>query len=473
MQTTTLPSITRIDLDPRDLLVDVNIRTDARLDKDFVASIKDLGVLVPIIAVRTAAGDVRVRFGHRRTLAAIEADLATVPVEIVGDEATDDAGQIERIVTQHAENAHRAALSDSEQLGVVEQLNAFGMSAAQIGKRTKIKRTTVDNALTVAKSDLAKAACNRYDFLTLEQAAGVAEFDNYPDAVKELVVVAQQGGFDHVLQQLRDEREAQAAKQPIIDDLTATGVTIVDRPRWSDSTRSLSRLGDAAAPVTPEAHASCPGHVAWIDEEWVELPHDEISDDTIDDDDNWTLTYVAVYGCADPAANGHLPSPARSSARNSHEVFNEEARAGRVRVLRNNKAWRSAETVRREWLKAFVSRKSAPKGALRYVLASLAQGDYRLRDAMEKEYRFACELLGIDDTRALTGAMNDAGDTRAQMIALALVLTAYETDLGVHTWRSPNARSAAYLSQIAAWGYELSEIEQSVIESKANEDVGD
>ena len=37
--------ITRVDLD-------ANIRTDARLDKGFVASIKGLGVLVPIIAVR-------------------------------------------------------------------------------------------------------------------------------------------------------------------------------------------------------------------------------------------------------------------------------------------------------------------------------------------------------------------------------------------------------------------------------------
>jgi ParB family chromosome partitioning protein len=99
-QTTTGPSVTRTELDPRSLLVDVNICTDAQLDKAFIASIKDLGVLVPITAVRTAAGEVRVRFGHRRTLAAIEADLATVPVEIVGDEATDDAAQIERILTQ-------------------------------------------------------------------------------------------------------------------------------------------------------------------------------------------------------------------------------------------------------------------------------------------------------------------------------------------------------------------------------------
>jgi ParB family transcriptional regulator, chromosome partitioning protein len=98
-QTTADPSAIRTELDPRSLLVDVNIRTDARLDKDFIASIKDLGVLVPITAVRTTTGDVRVRFGHRRTLAAIEAGLATVPVEIVGDDATDDAAQIERILT--------------------------------------------------------------------------------------------------------------------------------------------------------------------------------------------------------------------------------------------------------------------------------------------------------------------------------------------------------------------------------------
>jgi ParB family transcriptional regulator, chromosome partitioning protein len=202
----------------------VNIRTDARLDKDFVASIKDLGVLVPITAVQTATGDVRVRFGHRRTLAAIEADLARVPVEIVGDEATDDAGQIERILTQHAENAHRAPLLEIEQLGVVEQLNAFGLSAAQIAKRTKIKRDRVNTALTITKSDLAMAAANRYDFLTLEQAAAVAEFDDDSVAVKDLIVAAQKGyGFDHLVQRLRDEGVERAAKQPIVDAAGQSG----------------------------------------------------------------------------------------------------------------------------------------------------------------------------------------------------------------------------------------------------------
>jgi ParB family chromosome partitioning protein len=54
-QPTKTSPVTRVELDPRSLLVDVNIRTDARLDKDFIASIKDLGVLVPITTVRTTA----------------------------------------------------------------------------------------------------------------------------------------------------------------------------------------------------------------------------------------------------------------------------------------------------------------------------------------------------------------------------------------------------------------------------------
>jgi ParB family transcriptional regulator, chromosome partitioning protein len=463
MQTTT--PVTRVDLDPRTLLVDVNIRTDARLDKDFVASIKDFGVLVPITAVRTAAGDVRVRFGHRRTLAAIEADLETVPVQIVGDEATDDTGQIERILTQHAENAHRTPLLQNEQIGVVEQLNAFGLSAAQIAKRTKIKRDTVNTALAVAKSELAKAASDRYDFLTLEQAAAVAEFDDDADAVKELIVKAQNGnGFDHCLQRLRNERQYQRMTQPIIDELAAADVVVIDQPRWTDPTRRLEHIGTDDGPLTPEEHASCAGHVAWIEEDWVR-PDDAEDDDDLDEDD-YLLTFKAVYGCSDPVAYGHIePAVDARTSRNGSRVSDEEARAVRREVIANNKAWRTAETVRREWLKTFVARKSAPKGALRFILSEVAEGDRQLREAMERRHRFACELLGITDAKTLSTTLYGGSDARAQMIALALVLCAHEIDLGVHTWRSPTLAADRYLSQIAAWGYELSEIEQSVIRS--------
>jgi len=68
------------------------------------------------------------------------AGLTSVPVVVVADEATTTAGQVERLVTQWAENEHRTGLTLTEQVGVVGQLSAFGVSAAQIAKRTRLTR---------------------------------------------------------------------------------------------------------------------------------------------------------------------------------------------------------------------------------------------------------------------------------------------------------------------------------------------
>ena len=80
-------------LDPETLLVDLNIR-EARLDRDFLASITDHGVIEPIVAVRTDDGRVRVRHGHRRTLAAVETGKDLMPVFIAADEDNDEAERI-------------------------------------------------------------------------------------------------------------------------------------------------------------------------------------------------------------------------------------------------------------------------------------------------------------------------------------------------------------------------------------------
>lgn len=159
-------------LDPATLLVDLNIR-EAKLDKDFVASIKDHGVIEPIVALRTGDGQVRVRHGHRRTLAAIEAGQALVPVFIAGTEDDDEA---DRIARQWHENQHRAALTNVEQVSVVDQLALLGLSAATIARRLRSPKKHVESALAVRGSELARAATARYDFLTLEQSAVIADF---------------------------------------------------------------------------------------------------------------------------------------------------------------------------------------------------------------------------------------------------------------------------------------------------------
>ena len=50
-------------VDPRNLQLENNVRAEASLTKDFIASIKELGVLMPVIAVRNPDRTLLVREG--------------------------------------------------------------------------------------------------------------------------------------------------------------------------------------------------------------------------------------------------------------------------------------------------------------------------------------------------------------------------------------------------------------------------
>src|ERR1035437_9265152 len=122
-------------IDPTTLTIDANVRTTASLDKDFVASIREHGVLTPILAVRQGDGTLYVRAGQRRTLAAIQAAVASIPVRII--DATTDA---DRIVQQVIENDQRLALSDADRIAAFEQLSLMGVSPTQIARRLHTKK---------------------------------------------------------------------------------------------------------------------------------------------------------------------------------------------------------------------------------------------------------------------------------------------------------------------------------------------
>lgn len=62
-------------VDPRELVIHANVRTDVALDKGFVADIAERGVRQVIPVRRDHSGRLVVRTGQRRVLAAIEAGL--------------------------------------------------------------------------------------------------------------------------------------------------------------------------------------------------------------------------------------------------------------------------------------------------------------------------------------------------------------------------------------------------------------
>ncbi|PPH21488.1 hypothetical protein C5C99_06095 [Rathayibacter sp. AY1C4] len=124
-------------IDPTTLVIEANVRPSAPLTKDFIASIRENGVITPVLARRDERGNVIVRAGQRRTLAAREAGVPTIPVYVVeGDETTAD-----RIVQQIIENDQRAELSVADRTAAWAQLAFEGVSAAAIAKRTAPRPT--------------------------------------------------------------------------------------------------------------------------------------------------------------------------------------------------------------------------------------------------------------------------------------------------------------------------------------------
>ncbi|NED69868.1 ParB N-terminal domain-containing protein, partial [Streptomyces sp. SID10244] len=87
-------------LSPTELVIDTNIRTEAEatLTPEFIDSIRS-GVRQPILAI-AVDGEIRVRDGQRRTLAAREAELTTIPVYVVpvATDADDKAVTVDRIL---------------------------------------------------------------------------------------------------------------------------------------------------------------------------------------------------------------------------------------------------------------------------------------------------------------------------------------------------------------------------------------
>jgi ParB family transcriptional regulator, chromosome partitioning protein len=127
-------------LDPHSLTLELNVRDVADLDAQFVASIKEHGVLTPIAAVRTEDGTVWVRAGQRRTLAAREANLSTVPVYLRPVATSDEAARIaERVPEQIVENDKRKGITEAQRArGIQQMLDAGGIghqSREEAGRR--------------------------------------------------------------------------------------------------------------------------------------------------------------------------------------------------------------------------------------------------------------------------------------------------------------------------------------------------
>jgi ParB family chromosome partitioning protein len=503
--------------DPAELLMDANARSNAEatVDKAFVAELKayakvsprGCGNHTPVELRRRPDGQLRVRTGHRRTIGCIRAGVPVFGF-VAGDEGDERADLVSRLLGQWHENHGRVDMTASDDTGLLLTLfDAGGMTEAGIAKATGLSRPKVAASLTVARSEVARKAADRWEFLTLDQAATLAEFEGDAEALKALVQAANDSPsqFDHVVARLRATRAEREARAAFVAELEAQGITIYgDRPfvPWTMALENL-RDGDGNE-ITPEAHGTCPGRAVTITYEWDWAPgaeaayraahglDDEDHIEFVSDEEGREAGYaprwqVDRHLCTDPEQHGHtnVYGQARekptTEQRTAEDEAAEAARATeeRRRVRRRNTEWRAANEVRTSHVKAVLASKAPPAGALKLIVEAMARGETQpLMSSFG--HQTACELLCLTGDGAATGyrdmlltELARASEKRAQMIALAMVLGAAEHGVrDVHTWQNAEAAhwpttepgiAARYLAWLAEHtGYGLSEIEAEV-----------
>jgi ParB family transcriptional regulator, chromosome partitioning protein len=435
-----------------------NARRPHRDREGLAPSIGALGMLNPPLVRQLEDGRLEIIAGERRKYSAIKAGLATIPVFV-----RDDLSPVHQLAGMLVENHDREGLTPTEEAVAIAQLAGFeGVSQRDITTMTGIKAGVVRNALKVAASEVATAIGERHE-LNLDQLMVLAEFDTDAEAVKTLTVTALKdpGRFDHLVAQLRRNRDDRVAYDAVAAQITESGVPLVELENGWWLPEGAYWLSDLPAPggartFTPAKHRTCPGHCAAV----------------VETDDGYELAYI----CLDPVGQSHIDQATACTATTSPatdapaSAMTDEQKAERRKVITNNKAWETATPVRREYVTELVARRSVPKGTLRYVTevimadpAGLAAGN---GDGV-------ASLIGKDtnpgrawDRTAALALASEASDARLPLVLLAQVAASVEARFGERQgWRHPAPGLVAYLRFLATCGYGLSEVEQEAADS--------
>ena len=114
----------------------------------------------------------------------------TIPVYVLPATAAGQSAEVvERIVHQIVANDQRADLTDAQRARGIQQMLDAGVSQAKAAKKLSVGREAVKAAAAAARSTAAMDGLASGQ-LSLTEAAAIAEFEDDPTAVHELLRVA-------------------------------------------------------------------------------------------------------------------------------------------------------------------------------------------------------------------------------------------------------------------------------------------
>jgi ParB family chromosome partitioning protein len=450
-------------LNPAQLTTDKNVRKDLDLTREFLASVKNSGVLEPIVAYPDPITDgaYRIHLGHRRAAAAVEGGLDTVPVYVISEREAAD-----RIAEQLVENVHRSALKPAETAEAYQALSLFGLPATAIAKKTSTKLAAVGNALKVANNETATKVLQDRQ-LTIDEALVFTEFDNDEKAIAELTAAASNGRLTHTAQVLRNERIEAKNRAAALAEAEATGYAVLDAaPSYEDARyRSIKRVFTDEARTTPLTLAEAEKHPddirVYLEKEYTPYGQPD--------------TYVHTFAVTNWAAHGWHATDYGTKPKGP---LTDDEKAERRVSRENAKLWTAATAVRIQWVKDFLKRRSLPNdySALAALWFARTPTDYQNRtrdlahtllelDLVEEKAAYSTRHVS-----ALPGFIITA-PTQGAHVLVALAVAGFETSLDPKQgWASNDPTVPLYLQQLSGWGYPLSELEENLVNGAAKDE---
>lgn len=456
-----------------DIVIDLNVRQDIRLDKSFVSNVRVYGHLQPPVGYRDEDGKVHITIGQRRVSAALEIGWPVVPVLVKPRaDAEADRHEEQRILVQLAENEQRASLHDSEIAAGYKQLALIGVSEDQIARKTNSAKGRVTTALKVAASEIATAAIEKHE-LTLDQAAVLVEFENDEKALAELqtIAVERPGQLEHAAQQQRSRIARQRDGQSIADKARAEGWEILYRtdqysygfPTGHARITDLWRSDDPKkVKLTVDDVKDLPGRVVYIDT----MRHGDTAHA------EWLIKNHKKHGL-ESWSDGHSSGASKGPLSDEEKVARRQKRTDKAEMT-------DATVVRRTWIKDnLLQSKLNADQVLEWIAystlgTSIALGYDQAADGTARV--LACELLGLelvkeyqhssgDDRKTLQLAIADLGTTARLRITLAYAIALVEHVAGNQRHHSYGQYTALapYFLQLQAWGYNLADVEQRIV----------
>jgi ParB family chromosome partitioning protein len=436
-----------LELDPRQLEENpANPRTELGDLGELTASIAEAGVLEPLIVTPNDAdspGAYVILFGHRRRAAAIEAGLATVPCDV----RPEYAGRTpEQIVDMLAENLDRRDLTGLEEAAGYTQLSMFdGWTPERIAGRLgrPVERVRTGLAASAMSEQLRPKIVD--GGLTLEQAAAIEEFADDTKAHARLVKAADYpAGLHFAAAEERRKQQVAFRKAVVRRELADANVRVIAKPKefpWSSvEIRVADLTADDGGQLTQEAHASCPGHAAFLESDG-----------------------EPVFVCRHPKDYGHETPPSyRHRGKEEIRAAEEAAQARREQ----DEALAVADEARASFLSEYLSRKGRPPaGTLRLALEVLAGHDHghaSLRPAAGRMLNPGVEQEGA--AAVFAEAVGKSAENRLPYLALAYAAAAGEANLRARKvgWQFNPAFAVHWLTAIESLGYPLSEVESQL-----------